>query len=58
LITLPSSHGIELGFFDGCRITGLTLERLDFERCTPEIFLEMTYHRPRSSDYFGETSNV
>ena len=38
LITLPSGHGIELGFFDGCRITGLTQERLDLESWTPRDF--------------------
>ena len=38
LRSLPSGHGIELGFFQGCRITGLTLENLNWKKWAPRGF--------------------
>ena len=38
LRSLPSGHGIELGFFHGCRITGLTLENLNWQKWAPSDF--------------------
>ena len=38
LRSLPFGHGIELGFFDGYRITGLTLENLNWQKWSPSDF--------------------
>ena len=38
LISLPSVHGIELGFFHGYRIIGLTLENLNWQKWAPRDF--------------------
>ena len=35
---LPSEHGIELGFFHGYKITGLTLENLNWQKWAPSDF--------------------
>ena len=40
LRSLLSGHGIELGFFHGYRIIGLTLENLNYKKCSTEIFLK------------------
>ena len=40
LRSLPSGHGIELGFFHGYRIIGLTLENLNWQKWTPRDFLK------------------
>ena len=38
LRSLPSRHGIELGFFHGYRITGLTLENLNLQKWAASDF--------------------
>jgi len=35
---MPSGHGIELGFFHGYRIIGLTLENLNYQNWAPKDF--------------------
>ena len=51
---MPSGHGIKLGFFHSYRIIGLTLENLNWKKCSTEIFLKITYHRPQRSVCFDE----
>ena len=38
LRSLPSGHGIELGFFPNYRIIGLTLENLNWQKWAPSDF--------------------
>ena len=38
LRSLPFGHGIELGFFHGYKITGLTLENLNWQKWAPSVF--------------------
>jgi len=38
LRSLPSGHGIELVFFHGYRIIGLTLENLNYQNWAPKDF--------------------
>ena len=38
LRSLPSGHGIELVFFHGYRIIGLTLENLNWQKWAPSDF--------------------
>jgi hypothetical protein len=52
--TLHFGYEIEIDFFHGYRIRYLTIDNLNLQKWTLEIFLKITYHRPQSSNYFGK----
>ena len=54
LRSLPSGHGIELGFFYGCRIIGLTLENLNWQKCANGDFSKNNLSYATKKHCFGE----